>query len=57
MPSSVGRPERLVERALIAGRPQLSSMKLMIDDWSVRVWSTAFCFAHGETTSSGSRGP
>ncbi len=41
----------------IAGRCQLYSMKLTIEDWSLRLLSTAFCPAHGETTSSGRRGP
>src|SRR5579862_9354629 len=41
----------------IAGRPQLYSMKLMIEDWSLRLWSTVFDAAHGEIASIGSRGP
>src|SRR5262249_30029348 len=36
---------------------QLSSMKRRIDDWSVTVWSTKLCFAKGEITSNGRRGP
>ena len=39
------------------GRPQLSSMNRMIDDWSVSVWSTKLALANGEITSSGRRGP
>src|SRR6202042_2546472 len=41
----------------IRPRPQLSSMNRGIDAWSVNVLSTKFCFAHGEMTSSGWRGP
>ncbi len=32
-------------------------MSLVIEDWSVSVWSTKLCLANGETTSSGKRGP
>src|ERR1700723_2945130 len=35
----------------------VSSMKWMIEDWSVGVLSMKFLFAHGEITSSGRRGP
>lgn len=36
---------------------QLSSMNWMMELWSVTVWSTKFCFAHGEMTRRGSLGP
>ena len=52
---SKGRPfVRSSERSdwsnepVIAGRPQLYSMKLMIEAWSLRLWSTWFVRAHGE---------
>jgi hypothetical protein len=38
-------------------RRQLPSMKRMIEAWFVRVLSTKLARAHGEMTSSGSRGP
>src|ERR1700688_3310813 len=39
------------------GRRQLYSTKLIVEAWSLRLWSTALCLAYGETTSIGSRGP
>src|SRR5262245_55474223 len=41
----------------MGGSDQLSSRNRRIEDWSVRVWSTALVLAHGEMTSNGSRGP
>ena len=41
----------------IPGRCQLYSMKLRIEAWSVRLWSTWFTRANGEITSIGRRGP
>ena len=41
----------------IAGRFQLYSMKFTTEAWSLRLWSTLFCLAHGEMTISGGRGP
>lgn len=41
----------------IPGRRQLYSTKLMIEVWSLRLWSTSFAFAYGEITSIGSLGP
>jgi hypothetical protein len=42
---------------LIRGSDQLSSTNRVIEDWSVRGWSTALVFAQGEMASSGCRGP
>ena len=36
---------------------QLSSTNRVIEVWSVTLWSTKFCRAHGETISRGSLGP
>ena len=41
----------------MGGRCQFSSTKARIELWSVSVWSTTLCFAIGEMTSSGRRGP
>jgi len=41
----------------IVGRCQLSSTNFRMEDWSVTVWSMKLCFAHGEMTNSGRRGP
>jgi len=53
----VERIEDPVEGALIPGRCQLYSTKLMIEDWSLALWSTKFALAQGEITSIGRRGP
>ena len=37
---AVGLRQRPVERAGDRGSRQLYSMKLMIEDWSLRLWST-----------------
>lgn len=47
----------VVEPLPIRPRLQLSSMKRRIDNWSVTRWSMKSCFAKGEMTSKGSRGP
>ena len=41
----------------IDGRFQLYSMKLTIEAWSLRLWSTVSGAAHGEIAIIGSRGP
>src|SRR6266568_5034553 len=46
-----------VEPFPIRPRSQLSSMTRKIEDWSVIESSMKFCFAQGETTSRGNRGP
>src|SRR5713226_7751478 len=46
-----------VEPLPIRPRFQLSSMNRKIEDWSVIESSMKFCFAQGEITSSGNRGP
>src|SRR5450432_3291197 len=50
-------PAMLENEPVMGGSFQLSWTNFGIELMSVSEWSTEFCFAHGEMTSSGSRGP